>query len=178
MLEALITSKTRVKLLVKFFLNPGASAYLRSLEKEFGESTNAIRTELNRFEEAGLLHSNMDGNKKLFSANSDHPLFKDIHHIVLKHFGIDQAIEEIIEKLGNLKYVFLTGEFARGNDSNIIDLIFVGNQLDRNYLVHLIEKAESLIERKVRYVIYSIREFEDFKQSDNHNHILLLWKQG
>ncbi len=50
MLGTLITSKTRVKLLLKFFLNSNAKAHLRGLETEFGESSNAIRLELNRFE--------------------------------------------------------------------------------------------------------------------------------
>ena len=51
MLDTLITSKTRIKLLLKFFLNAQTKSYLRSLEGEFGESTNAIRLELNKFEE-------------------------------------------------------------------------------------------------------------------------------
>lgn len=64
MIETLISSKTRVKLLLKFFLNSKATAYLRSLEEEFGESTNAIRLELNRFEDAKMLTSEPDGKKK------------------------------------------------------------------------------------------------------------------
>ena len=73
MLETLISNKTRIKLLVRFFLNPGSSSYLRKLEEEFGESTNAIRIELNRFEQAGLLTSSTDMNKKVFKANKSHP---------------------------------------------------------------------------------------------------------
>ena len=52
-LDTLITSRTRVKLLMKFFLNSRTTSYLRDLENEFDESTNAIRVELNRFEKAG-----------------------------------------------------------------------------------------------------------------------------
>jgi len=63
MLEALITSKTRIKLLLKFFLNSSNTGYLRGLEPEFGESTNAIRQELNRFEAADLLLTSVEGNK-------------------------------------------------------------------------------------------------------------------
>ena len=48
MLDTLISSQTRLKLLLKFFLNSSTSSYLRDLESEFGESTNAIRLELNR----------------------------------------------------------------------------------------------------------------------------------
>ena len=84
MLDTLITSKTRIKLLLKFFLNSNASSYLRNLEGEFGESTNGIRLELNKFEKAGLLSSRISGNKKLYSANTAHPLFNDIHNILLK----------------------------------------------------------------------------------------------
>jgi len=38
MLEALITSKTRIKLMPKFFLNSASTGYLRGLASEFGES--------------------------------------------------------------------------------------------------------------------------------------------
>ena len=64
MLQTLITSKTRIKLMLKFFLNSSSTGYLRGLETEFDESTNSIRLELNRFEEAGLLTSITDNNKK------------------------------------------------------------------------------------------------------------------
>ena len=66
MIEGLITSKTRIKLLLKFFLNSETKSYLRSLESEFDESSNSIRVELNRLEAAGLLQSNLEGNKKIF----------------------------------------------------------------------------------------------------------------
>src|SRR3972149_5647577 len=153
MLEALITSKTRIKLLTKFFLNGDYSAHLRGLENEFGESTNAIRLELNRFEEAGLLVSKTEGNKKLFKANIRHPLFKEIHNILLKHFGFDQIIEYIIQKIGSLSKVYITGDFAKGKDCDIIDLIIVGDYIDKANLRELVEKAVQYIKRKIRYIL-------------------------
>jgi hypothetical protein len=75
MIETLISSKMRIKLLLKFFLNSRSRSYLRGLETEFGDSTNAIRLELNRFEKAGMLKSYTEGNKKFFQANTDHPLY-------------------------------------------------------------------------------------------------------
>ncbi|MFN4254978.1 MAG: ArsR family transcriptional regulator [Saprospiraceae bacterium] len=160
MLDALISSKTRVKLLLKFFLNSNTKAYLRSLETEFGESSNAIRLELNRFEEAGMLISSSEGNKKLFQANTQHPLFKELHNILLKTFGLDSIIETVIKRLGEVRQVWLTGDLAKGLDAPIVDLIFVGN-IDRVYLLNLTEKAEKLISRKIRYVIYSEEECAD-----------------
>ncbi|HMO40787.1 MAG TPA: ArsR family transcriptional regulator, partial [Saprospiraceae bacterium] len=157
MIEALISSKTRIKLLLKFFLNSNATAYLRGLESEFGESSNAIRLELNRFEEAGMIESRMDGNKKIFQANTQHPLFKELHNILLKYVGLDQIIETVIERLGEVQKVFLVGDFSKGLDSKIIDLIFIGD-VDKGYLLQLVDKAEGLIHRKIRYLIYSEAE--------------------
>jgi len=158
MLDTLITSKTRIKLLLKFFLNGNTSSYLRNLESEFGESSNAIRLELNKFEEAGLLNTSLEGNKKLFKANTQHPLFKDIHNILLKYTGLDKITEQVISRLGNIEAVYLVGDLARGLDSPIIDLIFVGD-IDKNYLIKLTEKAENVIHKKVRFVIFNTNEF-------------------
>lgn len=177
MLEALITSKTRIKLLLKFFLNSKSSAYLRNLESEFGESTNAIRVELIRFEKAGLLKSWYQGNKKLFRANTEHPLYSNLHSLVLKHVGFDRVIETVIEKIGDVKSVFIVGSFAKGIDNKIIDLIFVGEEIDRNFLSELILKAEKLIERKIRYLILSINEYESYQKDNKGIEPLLLWKE-
>lgn len=176
MIETLISSKTRVKLLLKFFLNSSTRAYLRGLEEEFGESTNAIRLELNKLEEAGMVSSDVQGNKKYFTANVKHPLFTDLNSIIRKYVGIDTIIENVISQLGEVERVYLTGEFARGNDSNMIDLELVGT-VNTNYLTGLIEKAEPLIKRKIRYVIYSAEEFKALKQSKNVNEKLLIWSR-
>jgi len=175
MLEALISSKTRVKLLLKFFLNSNATSYLRSLENEFGGSTNGIRVELNRFEEAGMLSSTTKGNKKVFQANTKHPLFAEVHNILLKYVGLDQVVENVVKRMGDVSKVFLVGEFSKGLDSQIIDLLFIGN-LDQTYLIHLIEKSEKLIKRKIRYIIYTEEESVTIDWDKYVPKPLLLWQ--
>lgn len=176
MLDTLITSKTRIKLLLKFFLNSNARAYLRNLESEFGESTNAIRLELNKFEKAGLLTSEVEGNKKVFRANTSHPLFSDIHNILLKYIGFDQIVDRVINKLGNVEKVYVTGEFAKGIDTPIIDLVFVGDDINKEYLMRLAEKTENMIQRKIRYVVFNEKELDDYRESLAKSNALLLWK--
>lgn len=177
MLDTLITSKTRVKLLLKFFLNSNSSSYLRALENEFGESSNAIRLELNRFEDAGLLKSKLSANKKIFNANTKHPLFKDIHNILLKYVGLDHIIDEVINKLGKVEIVYLLGDFAKGKDGKILDLLFVGKEIDRNFLIKLIDKAEKLIKRKIRFMVLGKVESEEYIKDINDSELLLLWKE-
>lgn len=172
MIESLITSKTRIKLLLKFFLNSKTKSYLRSLETEFGESTNSIRVELNRLETAGLLATGTEGNKKMFFANTRHPLFGDINNILKKFVGIDQIIEQITSQVGDLQAAYLTGDFAIGKDSQIIDLALVGEHLDRAFIETLVEKAEGFISRRIKYIILSRDEMSRFFRDKP---ALLIW---
>lgn len=177
MLEALITSKTRLNLLLKFFLNSNNKAWLRSLETEFGESTNAIRLELNRFQKAGLLVAAPYGNKKIYMANTDHPLYDDIHKLLFKHIGLNKVIDRITSKLGDLEAIYLIGELAKGKNSNVIDLWFVGKHIDKKYLLNLVEKTEENIKRKVRYIVLSNDELNNFLSLKSKDEILLIWKE-
>ncbi len=152
------------------------TAYLRGLEGEFGESSNAIRVELNRFEKAGMLRSFMRGNKKFFQANKSHPLFNEIHKIILKYVGLDTIVENVIQKLGDVEKVFVVGDFSKGLDTKIIDLIFIGN-IDKIYLLNLIEKAEKVSERKIRYLIYSPEEALTINFKNYDPEPLMLWSK-
>jgi hypothetical protein len=174
MLETLITSKTRVKLLLKFFLNSETKAYLRSLESEFGESSNAIRIELNRFEEAGLLISSTSGNKKLYQANKSHSFFNEINNIIFKFVGIDEIIEKVLKRIGDLHSAYITGDFARGIDSKVIDLLLIGDNLNRGYIAKLIEKTERIINRKIRLLVMMSDELDEFV---NYKQALLIWEK-
>ena len=174
MIETLISSKTRIKLQLKFFLNSSTKGYLRGLATEFGESSNAIRVELNRLEDAGMLDSSSEGNKKYFTANTKHPLFKEVHNILMKHVGFDQIIERVIQKLGHVDKVYVTGDFSRGVDSEIVDLLFIGN-IDKSYLIDLIEKAEELISKKIRYITYTVDESMLIDWENYNTKPLLLW---
>ncbi|MFZ1705198.1 MAG: ArsR family transcriptional regulator [Saprospiraceae bacterium] len=174
MIETLISSKTRIKLLLKFFLNSKSTSYLRGLEAEFGDSTNSIRIELNRFEKAGMLTSFIKGNKKFFIANTEHPLYKDTHNLLLKYIGFDKIIDSVIERLGEVKKVYVTGAFAKGLDDTIIDLVFIGN-VNTTYLAELIKKVEKHLSRRVRYIVFSEQETENGSWEEINSTALLLW---
>ncbi|MCF8229266.1 MAG: ArsR family transcriptional regulator [Bacteroidales bacterium] len=176
MLDTLITSKTRLKILLRFFLNSNNSSYMRSLANEFHESTNSIRLELNRFEDAGLLSAYNEGNKKMFKANIKHPLYPDIKNILMKHIGLDKIVENVVKKLGDVKKVFVSGDFARGIDSSIIDLIFVG-KINQAYLIKLIEKVENMINRRIRYMVFDKNEFIEYTREHKEDKLLLLWEE-
>ncbi|TXC81422.1 ArsR family transcriptional regulator [Luteibaculum oceani] len=172
MIEALITSKTRLKILLKFFLNPGNKAYLRSLENEFEESTNGIRKELNRLEEAKMLSSELDGNKKFYTVNTQHPLYNEINQLVRKHVGLDVLVEKVTSKLGGLESVFLLGKLADGIDCDEVEIAVIGDVIETE-LTKLIKTAQHLLNKTISYTVYaSIYDAQPILKSEAN---LLLW---
>ncbi|HWP95234.1 MAG TPA: ArsR family transcriptional regulator [Syntrophomonadaceae bacterium] len=176
MLDSLITSKTRLKLLLKFFLNPETSSHLRALAAEFGESTNAVRVELNRLTNAGLLETNQNGRSIDYKVNKKHTLFPEINSIVKKYLGIDEIIESIVKQLGNVQLALITGDYAQGIDSGLIDLVLVG-EIDKVFLDQLVDKSEAIIKRKIRTLVLSPDDFDLLKDKLEKDNALPVWNQ-
>jgi predicted transcriptional regulator len=177
MLDALITGKTRIKLLLRFFLNPATSSYLREIASEFNESTNSIRIELQRLAEAGLLREERRNGRVYYEANTDHPLFSEIHSIVQKTMGIDKLMDGLIKKVGTVKRAFIVGEYAKGVDCGLVDLVLVGGKIDVAFLHNLASKVEGLIDRKIRYLVLQEEEEEEVMKEFEGTPTLLLWNE-
>ena len=157
MLETIITSKTRLNLLIKFFVNIANKGYLNSLANEFGESTNSVRKELNNLTSAGYLIKkyNNHSNKVIYSANANHPLFNVLQSIVRKHLGIEHIVQKILTNIGEIEKIILRGDYAKGLDTGIIDVLIIGKNINKNYLDEIHLKIEKKIKRKVNFLISS-----------------------
>ena len=170
MLNKLITSKTRLRLLIKFFINQANSGYLNGLATEFNESTNSIRKELNHLSEAGYLEKFKDQNKVAYKANTNHPLFEILQKVVYKHLGLEEIIERVLERMGPVQKMLLVGDYAEGRDSGTIDVVLIGDKLNTEYIEALEKKVEDLIDRKVNFYLAS-------KQNPNQKSITLYENQ-
>lgn len=155
MLETIIRSKTRLNLLIKFFVNIANKGYLNSLANELGESTNSVRKELNNLSQAGYLIKKDYKNKILYSANNKHPLFEVLQSIVRKHLGIEDIIKKVLNNIGDIDKIILLGDYARGLDSGTIEVLIVGNTINKSYLDNIQPKIEKEIKRKVNFMISS-----------------------
>ena len=149
LLGPLITSKTRLKLLLRFFLNQNLSGYLQGLSKELDENTNSIRVELNRLEQAGILSSELEGRRKLYRVNEQHPLTENLTNIVRKVTGVDALVDRVVVRLPGLKQVWICGKLAQGVQSDQIDCILVGKALDQTYIGESCSRVEELTGKTV-----------------------------
>ncbi len=93
---------------------------------------------------------------------------------LLNSFWVDQIVEHVVNKIGGLHSAYVVGDFARGHDSQAVELLLLGTDIDTNYLENLAGKAEEMIDRKIEYTI------EDPDNNTNvdttHPEALLLWK--
>jgi len=152
-LNQLITSKTRLRLLIKFFISQANRGYLNGLASEFKESTNSIRKELNHLSKAGYLERYKDENKIAYKANVKHPMFEILQKVVYKHLGLEDIVEHVLNQIGDVKEIHLIGDYAKGLDSGKIEIMLIGNDLNDNYITSLETKVEKIIERKVQFYI-------------------------
>jgi hypothetical protein len=169
MLETLITSKTRLRILIKFFINVANHGYLRGLAEELNESTNAIRKELNNLLDAGYLEKESVQNKIIYKANIKHPLFSVLQKIVRQHIGLDAIVEAILQRMGHVESVVIVGDYAKGIDSGTIEVVLVGHDLNADYIEQLVIKIENEISRKVHFRITDRNEGEGLVIYDTIN---------
>ena len=155
-------------------MNPDTRAYLRELAKEFNESTNSIRVELNRLSDAKFLSSENAGRTIEYHANVNHPLFDEISSLVKKYMGIDQVIDKLVKKLGDVKTAYLIGDYAHGIDSGLIDIVLVGN-INKTELDRIATVRGQEISRKIRPLVVTEEELLQLWLQLDMNHALLIW---
>lgn len=176
MLDGLITSKTRVRILMRLFLNSREKVYLRELANEYGLSSGQLSSELHHMHDAGFLSQDRSGSKIEYRANTKHPLFPELQSMARKALGMDQILESIVERLGNLEIALLLDDYAQGKDTGIVDLALVGD-INKQNLNDLIEKTEKYIDRKIRTLILTWPEYLALKASLDSRPQLVLWER-
>ena len=167
MLGSLITSKTRLRMLIKFFVSAANNGYLNGLANEFNESTNSIRKELNNLSSAGYLLKSKENNRIVYNANTSHPMFEVLQKIVRQHLGLEDIVETVIDRIGDVDQIALTGEYAEGIDSGNIEVIINGLDVNEDYLNSIKPKIKKKIGREVSFLV---------NQKLNSNSIILYKK--
>jgi len=162
MLEALISSRTRVKLLTLFLLNPEREYYVREIARTTGENINAVRRELANLESFGLISSERRGNQIHYMVDRNFFLYDELQRIVLKTEGIAAMLEQRLGDLGTVECIFIYGSFAAGKAGkrSDIDLCIVGN-VDEDRLVSIIHESEQILGREINYTLLPNKEFRD-----------------
>lgn len=129
MLKDLFISKTRVKLLEIFLSDPTQMYHVRDLVRKTGEEINAVRRELQRMENLGLVKKEARGNRLYYWFRKDYIFYSDLLSLVAKTTGLGAAIIKNRHKLGRVNYVAVSSRFARCEkrlSPEDVDVLIVG----------------------------------------------------
>lgn len=161
MLEDLIISKVRVKILTLFLLNPGKIFYVREIVRKIKEEINAVRRELSHLEKAKMVKSERRANRLYYLFRRDYPLYFELLEIVNKAHGLGGEILKQRAKLGKIKFVMLSGKFVRGKERGPedVDLLVVG-EVVLPQLSQIVRAEEVRRDREINYTVMSEKEFE------------------
>jgi len=165
MLEAIISSKTRVKLLTLFLLNPEREYYVREIARLTEENTNAVRRELANLQSFGLITGERKGIQQYYTVNRDFFLYEDLQKLVLKTEGVARVIKGHLADTADITCMFIYGSFAKGSASGKSDIdLFIVGDLDENKLIPLVHESERTLDREINYTLMRPAELEQRKR--------------
>lgn len=160
-LSDILVSKVRVKMLELFFEKPSEMFYVREITRLVKEEINAVRRELDRMLECGLLKSEQRSNRLYYFLNKRYLYFQELQRIVIKTTGIGKKIRKFRRKLGDVSYVVFTGAFINQEKLNKdeLDILVVG-EVVLPELEALIKGEEKTFGREINYAVIETEEFE------------------
>lgn len=94
--------------------------------------------------------------------------------VIRKYLGLDKIVSDLVKKLGDVQMAYVTGDYAMGKDTGIIDLLLVG-EIDEKRLYRLVKKVEGIINRRIRFLIADKEEYSKMKSRLLPESTILLW---
>ncbi len=175
-LEAILSSSTRAKIFTILFGVKPRELHNREIARRAGLSEAAVRRELGKLAGIQLLTSRKDSNRVYYSANEDHPLYGEIHSIVLKTTGLVDVLGRALGE-EEIEIAFVFGSIAEGSESpdSDVDLMIVGN-LTYKEASRCLSGVREAIERDINPVVMSAGEF--IKRRKRGDHFLRSVLQG
>lgn len=161
MINSILVSKVRIKILHLFFTDLKREIHIRGIVREINEEINAVRRELKNLERNGILVKEARGNRHYFSIEKACPIFDELLGLIHKSFGLGQKILENIEELGDVKYAILTNSYINNIHENEfdVDLMLIGDA-NMDKIAKIIKLAEEEEGREIRYTVLSKDDFE------------------
>jgi predicted nucleotidyltransferase len=170
MLEKLLGSKLRAKVLSWLFLHPDERYFGRQLEELLEKDSTNISRELGRLAKLGILVCRTEGRQKYYQANRESPIFSELQGLVIKTYGLADVVREALKPLARaIEVAFVHGSFAKGSvkpDSDV-DLIVIGS-CSFGEVVDAISKAQDKLGREVNPSVYPVDEFKKKVTGKHH----------
>ena len=170
MLETLLGSRLRAKVLGWLFSHPDERYYVRQLTSLVKEDSTNVSRELSRLEKTGILLSTIEGKQKYYQANRKSPIFDDLHGLIIKTAGVADVLRSaLIPAQKRIRLAFIFGSLATGTENrrSDVDIMVVGT-VSFEKVISLLHPAEEKLRREINSVVYPIAEFKKKVKEDHY----------
>jgi len=177
MLDHIIPSQTRIKILELFFHNPENSYYLRKVVREVDKEVNAVKRELDILEKEKVLLKEKRLNKVFYTLNKSYVFYEEFLRIFAKTGTLATLIYDKITKLGKVKFIALSSKFAKKEliKTDEVYLIFVGAVVVPE-VTSIVSDVEKEFGSEINYTVMSEEEFA-FRKKNNDPFVWRFLKQ-
>lgn len=170
MLETLLGSKLRAKVLGWLFTHPDERYFVRQLTNLVEEDSTNVSRELARLEKTGILVSTTEGKQKYYQVNRKSPIYNELHGLIVKTAGVVDVLRSALAPaMERIKVAFVFGSIAAGTEERMsdIDMIVIG-KTTFSEIVSLISPAQKTLGREINPVVYPVTEFKHKIQENHH----------
>ena len=168
MLKKLFISSVRINVLKVLLTHPNDQYHIRAIVRKVGAEINAVRRELSRLEDIGLLVKRRSSNRIYYRVNTNSTYYPDLLSLVSKDMGIGKIIVENAKKLGDIRFAMLSTGFIRGRESTVLDVdLFIVGKPDITLLKDFVDKAQEELGREINYSVMTLEEFNHRKRQND-----------
>ncbi len=177
MLQHIIPSKTRRKILALFFHNINENYYLRKIVREVNEEVNAVKRELDILTEGKVLFREKRLNKVFYSLNRHYIYFDEFLRIFAKSLPLSEEFYKNLPKIGKVKFIAMSNKYVKRLEikEDEIYLLFVGVIVVAEIVV-IVSEAEKSFGREINYTVMTEEELA-FRKKNNDPFIWKFLKQ-
>jgi predicted nucleotidyltransferase len=142
---------------------------MRELARLTDFAIGTIQQELKKLVSMNLLKRTRDGNRVYYEANIFHPLYPEIHRIVLKTTGLTDLLKKALEGNEKIRIAFIFGSVAIGTEKaeSDVDLMVIGD-VGLRMLSTLLSVVPDQIGREINPHTLSSEEFRRKKAEGDH----------
>jgi predicted nucleotidyltransferase len=168
-LAQLLSSQVRAEIFRLLFNGNKSSIHLRDLQRQSQLSIGTMQKEIAHLKDLDLVTSERDGNRLYYSANFNHPLYREIYGLVEKTSGVKEKMKETLGAMKGIECAFIFGSFAKGEEKSHsdIDLIIIG-EVGLRSLSSKLKALTEQTEREINPHVYSLKSWKEKIKKNDH----------
>ena len=167
-LAEILSSRVKAEIFRLLFGLSAKELHLRELGRQSGMAVGTVRQELQRLVRLELVVARRDSNRVYYRANQQHPLYPEIHSLVLKTAGLVDVLRGALGQ-DEILVAFVFGSVAQAEEraQSDVDLMVIG-PIGLRQLSRRLSAVSAQLGRVVNPHAMTVEEFRRRKAKRDH----------